>query len=368
MSGGDDSDADRILAPRANPDLWGHEEAERQFLSALQQGRLAHGWLLTGPRGIGKATLAFRIARYLLGGHEGTVDLLGAPPQSLAVAPEDQTFAKVAAGAHPDLTVLQREPSPTTGRLSNFITVDQVRRLAERFTLTSGAGGWRVAIIDCAEEMNPNAANALLKLLEEPPPRSLILLVSHAPGRLLPTIRSRCRRLALRPLGSELVARVVAQRRPDLTPETVAGLAQLADGSPGRALALAAVDGLDVYAGIQALLGHLPKVDFAQVHELGDRLARRGQEAAYEAWIELFALALSRLVRLAAGPAADGTDSVERQTGQHLIRLAPLDRWVELWEKVGALAARAESVNLDKKQVIFNTFVMLEATAQRARA
>lgn len=368
MSGDGEGDGKGPLKPRENPDLWGHEKAERQFLSALQQGRLAHGWLLTGPRGIGKATLAYRIARYLLGGHNDSLDLLGEPPRTLSVAPDDITFSRVAAGGHPDLAVLQRETSPTTGRLSAHITVDQVRRLAERFTYTSGGGGWRVAIIDCAEDMNVNAANALLKLLEEPPPRSLIILVCHAPGRLLPTIRSRCRRLALRPLSADLVSRVMAAHRPDMAPETMDGLAQLADGSPGRALALAAVDGLDVYAGIQSLLGGLPKIDFSTAHELGDRLARRGQDAAYEAWIDLFTLALSRLVRLGAAPAAGDADSIERRTGQHLMRLAPLDHWVELWEKVGALAARAESVNLDKKQVIFNTFVMLEATARRARA
>lgn len=366
MTGGSDRPADEQLLPQSNPDLFGHDEAERQFISAVQQDRVAHGWLLTGPRGIGKATLAYRIARFLLGRHHEKLDLFGAPPQDMAVAPDDKTFARVAAGAHPDLIVLQREVSPTTGRLSAHITVDQVRRLAERFTMTSGSGGWRIAIVDGCEDMNVSAANALLKLLEEPPPRSLILLVSHAPGRLLATIRSRCRRLALRPLSADVVARVISQHRPDLAPETLHGLAQLADGSPGRALALAAVDGLEVYAGIQTVLGALPKVDYGRVHELSDRLSRRGQEAAYEAWMELFGLALTRLVRSSAAPAPEGGDSIERKTGQHLVQLAPLDRWVELWEKVSALAARAESVNLDRKQVVFNTFVMLEATAHRA--
>lgn len=366
MTKNGDSAEEETLAPQANPHLTGHEAAERLLLSAMQQGRLAHGWLITGPEGVGKATLAYRLARYLLSGRYGEADLFGAPPESLAVDSGEAIFHQIAAGGHPDLIVLGREENQKTGKLSNFIVIDQVRRLTDRFSMTSGAGGWRIAIVDCAEEMNLNAANALLKLLEEPPPRSLLLLVSHAPGRLLPTIRSRCRRLALRPLSSEQLTGVLALHRPDLPAEDVAGLVQLADGSPGRALSLARVDGLRTYAEIQAMLGTLPALDFNMVHDLADRLARRGQETAYETWFELFILALTRLVRLGVVAGGAGETSIERQTSQRLMGLAPLDRWVELWEKVGDLAARAESVNLDKKQVVFNTFVMLEATARRA--
>lgn len=365
MSDADDRGDGETLEPRENPELIGHEAAERLLLSALRQQRLAHGWLITGPRGVGKATLAYRIARYLLSGRDGGGDLFGAPPDSLAVPVDDEAFRRVASGGHPDLIVLQREPRPNSDILSNFITVDQVRRLSDRFALTSGAGGWRIAVIDCAEEMNANAANALLKLLEEPPPRSLLLLVSHAPGRLLPTIRSRCRRLSLRPLAAGQVAAVLAAQRQTLPAEARAGLTQLADGSPGRALALAEVGGLDTYAEIQAVLQALPKVDFAAVHALGDRLARRGQDAAYHTWMDLFRLALNRLVRLGIRPIEAGEESAEQQASRRLLTLAPLDRWVELWEKVGDLAARAESVNLDRKQVVFNAFVMLEATVRR---
>ena len=366
MAAAADEDGAGPPHPRDNTLLLGHAAAEAQVLSALAQGRLAHGWLITGPRGVGKATLAYRIARYLLSGQSGGPDLFGAPPDSLAVDSGNENFRQVAAGAHPDLSVVERE-ADTRGRMRSVIAVDQIRRLGERFALTSASGSWRIAIVDGAEEMNPNAANALLKLLEEPPPRSLLLLVSHAPGRLLPTIRSRCRQLALRPLSDALVAETVSRCLPELPADQLADLAALADGSPGRALRLAALDGLATYAEIQSVLAALPVVDFARVHDLGDKLARSNQEPAYRAWLELLGLALTRLIRIGAMPAdmAGGTP-VERENGARLARLAPLDRWVELWEKVTDLADRADSVNLDRKQVIFNTFVMLEATARRA--
>ena len=191
-----------IPHPRENPQLLGHENAERELIEATGSGRLAHAWLLTGPRGIGKATLAYRFARYLLSA-AGGIDLFGnESANSLYVAPDSDVFRRLATGSHGEVMTIERSPDPKTRKLRNAIVVGDIRRLQGFFGLTASEGGWRIAIIDSADEMNRNAANALLKILEEPPKRGILLLTAHAPGRLAPTIRSRCRRIALRPLAA----------------------------------------------------------------------------------------------------------------------------------------------------------------------
>ena len=193
--------------PRANPDLLGREAAESDLRRLFEADRLPHALLLSGPRGIGKATLAFRLARFVLA--QGAA-ANGAPPAlfdggeaGLAVAPESGPFRRVAAGGHADLLTVERAYDPRRRRLRADILVDDTREIAGFLRLTPAEGGWRVVVVDGADEMNRNAANALLKILEEPPQRALLLLVAHSPGRLLPTIRSRCRRFAMAPLPSE---------------------------------------------------------------------------------------------------------------------------------------------------------------------
>src|ERR1700737_4487361 len=171
--------------PRANPILLGHQAAERTLLDAMHQGRMHHAWLITGPEGIGKATLAFRFARRLLAGQEGTAD-------SLALDPTHPVFRRVVAGGHADLKTVERAIDEKTKRLKRDIAVKDVREINGFMALTPAEGGWRVAIVDGAEDLNQNSANALLKILEEPPSRAVLILVCSATGRLLPTIRSRC--------------------------------------------------------------------------------------------------------------------------------------------------------------------------------
>jgi DNA polymerase-3 subunit delta' len=191
--------------PRANPDLLGHETAERIWSQARASGRLHHAWLITGTRGIGKATLAYRLARGLLAGR--------APGDGLDVGPADPVFRRIAAGTHAGLMTVERSADEKTKRMRREIVVDEVRAVTQFLRRTAGEGGWRVVIVDGAEDMNPNAANALLKLLEEPPTGALLLLVCHAPGRLPATIRSRCRRLRLSPLGPATVEALLGGRR-----------------------------------------------------------------------------------------------------------------------------------------------------------
>src|SRR5260221_2176298 len=184
------NDSDRIEGfahPRETFALLGQEAALDRAARALRAGRPPSAWLITGPPGIGKATLAYRIARYLLA--FGATD---EGPQDLSVPPDHAAARQVMAQSHPGLLVLKRAINPKTGKLMTSLPVDEIRRLANFFGMTSGAGGWRVALVDTADDMNDNAANALLKMLEEPPAHAMLLLLSNTPGRLLPTIRSRC--------------------------------------------------------------------------------------------------------------------------------------------------------------------------------
>lgn len=198
--------ADVVADPREGPEhprftrkLEGHAAAERIFLDAWAKGRLHHAWMIAGPEGIGKATLAWRIARFLL----ATPQASGEPPHDLGSDPASEAARLVGARSHPDLFVLERPVNPETGKLKQDIAVDDVRRVNAFFARTAAMGGWRVVIVDAVDDLNASSANALLKILEEPPLKAIFLLVAHAPGRALKTIRSRCRVLALRPPGRD---------------------------------------------------------------------------------------------------------------------------------------------------------------------
>jgi DNA polymerase-3 subunit delta' len=333
--------------PRTNPDLIGHDEAERILLDAFRSGRLAHGWLLAGPEGIGKATLAFRFARFVLAGG-GDGDLFGAA-EGLYVDPDSGLFRRVASGGHADLVTVERGVNPKTGRRSAEIVVGDVRSIAGFLHMTPAEGGWRVVVIDSVDDMN------------------LLLLVSHNPGRVIPTIRSRCRRLTLHPLADEGVATALSRFRPDLGAEDAAVLIRLAEGSPGRALRLAAEGGLELYREMVDLLSALPALDPALLHGLSDRLARPGAEARFRTVAGLLAWWLARMIRTGArgrGAEAAGDEIVPGEAGlsERLLARGSLDQWVEVWEKISRLFARADS--LDRKQVVLNAFLALANAAR----
>lgn len=370
-----DDEPPRVPEPRENPHFEGHSAAEATLAEAISTGRVHHAWLISGPRGIGKATLAFRFARHLLAGgglHGDAGGGLFGPeetgPAGLALAPASPVFQRVAAGGHADLLTVERAVDDKTGRRRSEIVIADIRRIAEFLSLTAIEGGWRVVLIDGAEDMNRNAANALLKTLEEPPARAILLLVSHAPGRLLPTIRSRCRRLTLGALPEETVEGLIARYRPDIATADRTALARIGEGSVGRALMLADTGGLALYEELVRLLAGLPEPDVARLHGTLDAIARTRNEAgayqAYEVFTDLLGAWIARQVRARAR----GLEPAEIMPGEgevanRLAARASLDQWVEVWEKITRLFGRAARLNLDRKQVLLDAFFALGRTA-----
>lgn len=336
--------------PRNQPGLIGHDAAERILLDAWSSGRLPHAWILSGPKGIGKATLAFRFARFLFaqGGGEPGADMFGTSPTSLYVAPDHPVFHRVSSLGHTDLLVLQRQPAKTGDRFRTEITVDDARRLPPFFSRTAGEGGWRVAIVDAADDLNRNAQNAILKILEEPPPKGLILLVSHAPNRLLPTIRSRCRRLTLRPLDDADVATVLAQTLPETAEDERAGLLQLAAGSPGRAIELHSNIGAELTGRLNALLDALPKLDVGAWQAFADTLGRNKSPGAFTSIGELVDQRIAASARAAALGGSRPT----------------AEAWLAARERANHLFERADAVYLDRKQVLLSAANALQTAAR----
>lgn len=360
-----DADSAPIPSPRENPRLLGHQAAERALRDAWASGRLPHAWLITGPRGIGKATLAYRFARFLLAGEDSGGGLFGpaeAPPSGLDLDPEHPTFRRVAAGGHSDLRSVERTVNDK-GKLRTEIVVDQIREVGGFLRLTPAEGDWRVVVVDSADEMNPNAANAILKILEEPPARAVLLLVCHAPGRLLPTVRSRCRRLALQPLAATQVAALLQDFQPELSADGAAALAALAAGSPGHALALAAHGGLDLLDRLEALVGALPGVDHDDARGFADAAA--GSDPAWRTAGELLDGLLCDMARLAAGapPEVPGrADWAGPVAGR-----APAGEWVAQGAAARRLWRLADAVNLDRRQVALDVLTGLRTLCEDGR-
>jgi DNA polymerase-3 subunit delta' len=341
-----------VPPPRANPDFAGHPEAEAALLRAWQSNRLHHAWLIAGPRGVGKATLAFRFARRVLGGTDRS---LFGEPAGLDMPPSDAVFRQVASGGHPDLLTIERRYDEKRERMRTQIVVEDVREIAAFLHLKAAAGGWRVVVVDSADDLNLNAANALLKLLEEPPAQALLLLVSNAPGGLLSTIRSRCRRLALGPLDGPVMQELLAKYRPDLPDADRQTLIAMSDGSLGRGLEIAAAGGIELHRRILGQLDRLPQVDAVALHALGDRLARRDDDASFRLATEILLGWLGRNIRAAA--TREGTNVTAGGPG--------LEPWLELWEKTTRLFARVESANLDRKQVWVGAMLDIAGLASR---
>lgn len=354
--------------PRETIRLFGQDAAEAAFLAALNSGRLPHGWLLTGPRGVGKATFAWRAARHLLAHPPAEGDALFAPPPAtrLDIDPEHPVARRIRALSEPSVCLIRRSPREDGKALSDVIRVEDVRRLKGFFNLSGEAGRRRVVIVDAADEMNPNAANALLKELEEPPRNAVLFLVSHRPSALLPTIRSRCRTLRFEPLGPADLAAALegAGMQAGGGAEAVAALS---GGSVGAAVELIAEGGPALYAEIVALLGGLPDMDRPAALRLAEAAGARGAEGRFELTLSLLDTALARIARAGAtgaapAPIVPGEEAM-------LARLAPDPRaardWADLAASLTARARRGRAVNLDPAALIFDMFLDIDRTAAR---
>lgn len=348
--------------PRDTATLYGHASAEIELAAGIASARMHHAWLLAGPSGIGKATLAYRAA----------INALAAPFErdpfggTLVIDAATGAARQVRAQSHPGLLVVRRNYNLKDKRFPTQISVDEVRRLRAFLGHRAGEGAWRVVIVDSADELNVNAANALLKSLEEPPERTLFLIVTSEPGRLLATIRSRCRRLDLAALSEADLARAVRQALGSIgrdMPEGVAWttLARLADGSVRRALSLEGEGGLALYEEVFGLVASLPNVRWAAVHTLADSMSATAQETRFELFFELLLDLVARLVRAAA---TGQGDTQELQLAARLGGEARLASLASLWETVAREKAETVALNLDRKTLILRTVSRLETSAR----
>ena len=341
-----------MLKAGANPHLFGHEAAEAAFARAASSGRLPHAWLLTGPPGIGKATLAYRLARRVLAGPSPTED-----PND----PGSALFRRVAHGSEPDLFVLENEANRRTGKPRTEIVIEQARELTAGLHETAVGRHGRVVVVDAADNLNTSTVNALLKLIEEPPPGVVVLLVCHAPGRIPRTIVSRCVRLALQPLDETAFRRALSAAGIDTEPTPA--LVSLARGAPGRFVRLTAAGFLDHYASaLEALTGSRQALPGFADH-LAGVAATSGAPLATEI--------LATIVRRGAEQAATGRlepvlVETERQGLAALVGRQPLDRWLALWDKLQRLPFELEQLHVDPRQAFYLALADL-AGEQRGR-
>jgi len=339
----EEDDTDDSPHPRATTVLFGHAPAETAFLSAYRSGRVPHAFLISGPIGIGKATLAYRIARFVLA-HPDPSSRDVARATSLAVDADHPVARRIAAQAQPDLLVIERTLNDR-GVLHKQIQVDDIRKTVTFFGSTAGEGGWRIAIVDAVDELNNSGANALLKVLEEPPERALLLLVSHSAARVPATLRSRCRILNLRPLGeTDIVAALTAATGSDAGDPDIAAAAAAADGSVARAYSFLDEGALELRQQALELLDNLPALDGSALHALGEALA--GTDPA---------------------PLAAFLDTINAWLAQRLVReqnaLPRLNRLAEASQNINRAARDAEIYNLERKPLVFSVFGLLaEAT------
>ncbi len=334
--------------PKDRHVLIGHEAAEAAFVEGLTSGRLHHAWLIGGLQGIGKATFAYRVARYLIA-HGARAPQTG---QGLEIGAEHPVSRQISALSHPNLVVLRRSQSPDRKTVPTSISVDVVRRGMSLFESTAADGGYRICIVDSADDLNANSANALLKLVEEPPPRSVFLIVSHAPQRLLPTIRSRCRRLSLSPLADADVLRAVNSLGEPFTstaPDLLTAAVNHGEGSVRKTLEMLDTGRATIINRVQALLADLPHVDTKRVLAVADSLAQRGMEAEFKLALETFDHWLSRKLH-----------------DPKPWPLATLAELIAVCEKAHKSAREVDIYNLDRRPLFLSLFDELAEVIRRA--
>ena len=308
--------------------IVGQDKAIEQFASAWATRKLHHAWLLAGPKGVGKASFAHAAARRVL------ADAAGPPSELAGIASDDKhpMVRLIEAGSHPDMRWLRRVENEKTGNLARNISVDQIRGLGDLFDLSPAMSDWRVAVIDTIDDLEGSGANALLKMLEEPPPNSLFFLVSHAPGRLLPTIRSRCRRLDFQALGDDAMTSILESEAPELSPGERRKIIPMSFGSAGRALAFAELSLAKLEDAALAILRQGDPTN-ARRSDLAQELGKRGAAERYAAFLDLAPSLIAREARALDGPRRE--------------------RALDAYAKVREIAAIAPRLSLDPAATVF---------------
>jgi DNA polymerase-3 subunit delta' len=364
----DPTQLDGAPHPRETHTLYGHSAEQAEFLQSYNSGRLHHGWLLTGPQGLGKATLAWRLALFLLATPDEDGGMFAAPaPTTLDIASDHPVARRILAGSEGRLFHLKRGPNDKATALSQIISVEEVRKMKSFFAMSAADGGRRVAIIDSVDEMNTASSNALLKLLEEPPEKVTFFLISHQPHRLLPTIRSRCRTLRLSALPPDDLAAALAQAGAETAPDQATALAELAGGSVGAAFRLTAQEGLEHYARLVDLFSALPRLHRGAMIRLADQMVGKANADLFDLTLTLIDLFLARVAR--AGATGQTPPEAARGEAAVLARLAPdawaAQQWAELAQNLGNRARQGKAVNLDPAALLMDMVLAIEATAGR---
>ena len=344
-----DIDGDR--PPRLTREIIGHDAGFADFTQSRARGRLHHSWLLSGIKGIGKASFAYQAARHLL------LNTSADTPVHQPLPDADPAMRLIDGGVHPDLFVLARGYNRDTDKFRTDIPADDVRRMKSFFQLSSADGNWRVCIIDSLDEMNKYSLNSLLKILEEPPEKSIFFLISHRVGGLLDTIKSRSRQLDFKPLARPQLEQIIAHHLPETAPEAAAAAGFLADGSAHMALTLAELGGFDLYRDLISLLDGLPRPDVESLHGFSDRFGPRGDAKSFPVFYFLLSSWLHRALR----SHIDGQEIVpvfagEDEVAARFVVRVGTGALLGLWEKINDDARQAEALNLDRKQIVLDWF------------
>lgn len=362
------------LHPSQTLKLFGHKKAEQTLLNAYNSERLHHAWLISGEKGLGKSTLSYIFSRFLLtrpdeadGGGLFGEELAPEKASSLDVAADHPMMARLLSGGHGNIRVVARKYDEKKKKVPKDIGVDQVRSLVNFFNKTAAERGWRIAIIDSVDELTRNAANALLKMLEEPPERSILLLISHTPGRLLPTILSRCQKLPLLKLSDDEVLSVLKERFTELDEDEAVAIAKMADGSPGRAIEYASNNGLEVYKDMVGFLAQVPNLKTHTLHKFADSLNVIKNEALFEVFCAHYPSWLGMVARhIAAGDEFSSIVEGEEQVAARFAKTMGVERLIEETIYAQELISQTLGLHLDKKQTILSLFGNLNASFKKS--
>lgn len=336
---------------KASSDLYGHLDIEQKLLQMLDMGRFPHGLVFSGPSGVGKSVMAYRLARFLFTESDRVADMFGTPekPESLFVPDTHPIFSKVASGGHPDLLMIGRPIDDETGRMKASVPVEEIRRIAPFMRKTASArGGWRIVIVDDADTMTRSSQNSLLKILEEPPEKALLILITHRAGALLPTVYSRCVHLPFPPLEEKVIRETLAPR---VLPLDLDLIVALAEGSLGRAIDYAHPDNLDVVKQAFSYLENWPQLKWSSIQSFADTFGTKGNDDAQRVFRETMLWLASSVVR---------GQSQNLPIIDNLVANLSLERKLKLYDALAEHFSRCVGGNLDKRFMILGAYMAFE--------